>query len=79
MENLDLNLLTALDVLLDEASVTGAARRFGLSPSAMSRTLTRLRSTTGDPLYQRLSCLTDMSPFSEPDGLDGIGECDEVV
>lgn len=31
------------------------------------------------PLYQRLSCLTDMSPFSEPDGLDGIGECDEVV
>lgn len=53
MENLDLNLLTALDVLLDEASVTGAARRLGLSPSAMSRTLTRLRSTTGDPLLVR--------------------------
>ncbi|MEJ5141886.1 LysR substrate-binding domain-containing protein [Gluconobacter albidus] len=53
MENLDLNLLTALDVLLDEASVTGAARRLRLSPSAMSRTLTRLRSTTGDPLLVR--------------------------
>ncbi|MBS1060618.1 LysR family transcriptional regulator [Gluconobacter sp. Dm-44] len=53
MENADLNLLTALDVLLDEASVTGAARRLGLSPSAMSRTLTRLRSTTGDPLLVR--------------------------
>lgn len=53
MENLDLNLLAALDVLLDEASVTGAARRLGLSPSAMSRTLTRLRSTTGDPLLVR--------------------------
>ncbi len=53
MENLDLNLLTALDVLLDEASVTGAARRLGLSPSAMSRTLKRLRSTTGDPLLVR--------------------------
>ncbi|MBN3868382.1 LysR substrate-binding domain-containing protein [Gluconobacter kondonii] len=53
MENVDLNLLTALDVLLDEASVTGAARRLGLSPSAMSRTLTRLRSTTGDPLLVR--------------------------
>lgn len=53
MENLDLNLLTALDVLLDEGSVTGAARRLGLSPSAMSRTLTRLRSTTGDPLLVR--------------------------
>ncbi|MFT9440584.1 MAG: LysR substrate-binding domain-containing protein [Acetobacter papayae] len=53
MENLDLNLLTALDVLLDEASVTGAARRLGLSTSAMSRTLTRLRSVTNDPLLVR--------------------------
>ncbi|GAA4500747.1 LysR substrate-binding domain-containing protein [Gluconacetobacter tumulicola] len=53
MQNIDLNLLTALDVLLDEASVTGAARRLGLSSSAMSRTLTRLRLTTGDPLLVR--------------------------
>jgi DNA-binding transcriptional LysR family regulator len=53
MENVDLNLLAALDVLLDEASVTGAARRLGLSTSAMSRTLTRLRSATGDPLLVR--------------------------
>ncbi|AQS86643.1 transcriptional regulator [Neoasaia chiangmaiensis NBRC 101099] len=53
MENVDLNLLIALDVLLDEVSVTGAARRLGLSPSAMSRTLTRLRTATGDPLLVR--------------------------
>ncbi|AOX21558.1 LysR family transcriptional regulator [Kozakia baliensis] len=53
MENVDLNLLIALDVLLDEASVTRAARRLGLSPSAMSRTLTRLRTATGDPLLVR--------------------------
>ncbi|QQX90306.1 LysR family transcriptional regulator [Gluconobacter sphaericus] len=53
MENVDLNLLTALDVLLEEASVTGAARRLGLSTSAMSRTLTRLRFVTGDPLLVR--------------------------
>ncbi|WP_249199500.1 LysR family transcriptional regulator [Gluconobacter sp. Dm-62] len=53
MKNLDLNLLRALDVLLDEASVVGAARQLGLSPSAMSRTLTRLRSATGDPLLVR--------------------------
>ncbi|MFT8990404.1 MAG: LysR family transcriptional regulator [Gluconobacter albidus] len=50
---MDLNLLRALDVLLKEASVTGAARQLGLSPSAMSRTLTRLRSATGDPLLVR--------------------------
>jgi DNA-binding transcriptional LysR family regulator len=53
MDNLDLNLLGALDALLTEGSVTGAARRLGLSSSAMSRTLTRLRSATGDPLLVR--------------------------
>ena len=53
MENVDLNLLVALDVLLAEGSVTKAARRLGLSASAMSRTLTRLRSAVGDPLLVR--------------------------
>jgi len=53
MHGVDLNLLTALDVLLTEGSVTGAARRLGLSTSAMSRTLTRLRTSTGDPLLVR--------------------------
>jgi DNA-binding transcriptional LysR family regulator len=49
----DLNLLHTLDVLLSEGSVAGAARRLGLSPSAMSRALTRLRTVTGDPLLVR--------------------------
>lgn len=53
MTNLDLNLLTALDALLTQESVTGAARKLGLSASAMSRTLTRLRTATGDPLLVR--------------------------
>jgi DNA-binding transcriptional LysR family regulator len=49
----DLNLLVTLDVLLAEGSVAGAARRLGLSPSAMSRALARLREATGDPLLVR--------------------------
>lgn len=49
----DLNLLLALDVLLAEGSVAGAARRLNLSPSAMSRTLARLREVTADPLLVR--------------------------
>jgi DNA-binding transcriptional LysR family regulator len=53
MEHVDLNLLTALDALLSEGSVSKAALRLGLSPSAMSRTLTRLRAATGDPLLVR--------------------------
>ena len=53
MQTPDLNLLATLDVLLKEGSVAGAARRLQLSPSAMSRTLTRLRETMGDPLLVR--------------------------
>jgi len=53
MSTPDLNLLLTLDVLLAEGSVAGAARRLRLSPSAMSRTLGRLRETTGDPLLVR--------------------------
>ena len=49
----DFNLLVTLDVLLNEGSVAGAARRLNLSPSAMSRALARLRETTGDPLLVR--------------------------
>jgi DNA-binding transcriptional LysR family regulator len=49
----DLNLLFTLDVLLAEGSVARAARRLRLSPSAMSRALTRLRAATGDPLLVR--------------------------
>lgn len=49
----DLNLLSTLDVLLAEGSVAGAARRLGLSMSAASRALARLRAVTGDPLLVR--------------------------
>jgi DNA-binding transcriptional LysR family regulator len=53
MPEVDLNLLTALDALLADGSVAGAAQRLGLSASAMSRTLARLRAATGDPLLVR--------------------------
>ncbi|MEP7066911.1 MAG: LysR family transcriptional regulator [Gemmatimonadota bacterium] len=49
----DLNLLVTLDVLLAEGSVARAAKRLRLSPSAMSRALSRLRAATGDPLLVR--------------------------
>lgn len=53
MSRPDLNLLVTLDVLLAEGSVARAAKRLRLSASAMSRTLSRLRETTGDPLLVR--------------------------
>jgi DNA-binding transcriptional LysR family regulator len=53
IESVDLNLLKALDVLLDERHVSRAAARFHLSQSAMSRTLSRLREAFGDELLVR--------------------------
>lgn len=49
----DLNLLPALDALLDERNVTRAAQRCCLSQSAMSATLARLRRHFDDPLLIR--------------------------
>ena len=49
----DLNLLVALNVLLEEGSVVGAARRMNLSAPAMSRTLTRIREALNDPILVR--------------------------
>jgi LysR family transcriptional regulator, nod-box dependent transcriptional activator len=49
-ERLDLNLLVALDALLDERSVSLAAERIFLSQSATSSALGRLRDYFGDEL-----------------------------
>lgn len=50
----DLNLLIALEALLEEGSVVGAARRMHLSAPAMSRTLARIRDTVGDPIFVKI-------------------------
>lgn len=49
-KGLDLNLLVALDVLLDERSVSRAAERLSLTQSAVSAALARLRDYFNDPL-----------------------------
>ncbi len=53
METADFGLLVGLDALLQEGSVTGAARRMGLSTPAMSHALARIRTRLGDPLLVR--------------------------
>jgi DNA-binding transcriptional LysR family regulator len=64
MADPDFNLLAALDVLLAEGSVAGAARVLGLSDSAMSRTLSRLRAATGDPLLVRAGRVLVATPHA---------------
>ena len=51
----DLNLLKALEALIDERNVTRAASRLGVTQPAMSSMLTRLRDTFEDPLFVRAS------------------------
>lgn len=53
VEGVDLNLLKALEVLLEERHVSRAAARAHLTQSAMSRALGRLRETFEDELLVR--------------------------
>ncbi len=50
LPGLDLNLLLAFDALMDTCNVTRAAERLGITQSAMSHKLRRLRDTFDDPL-----------------------------
>ena len=53
LSRIDLNLLVALHVLIEEKSVSRAAQRLHITQPAMSKTLNRLRDTFDDPLFAR--------------------------
>ncbi|WP_063781877.1 LysR family transcriptional regulator [Bradyrhizobium viridifuturi] len=54
LRSIDLNLLVILDALLTERNVSRAGERIGLSQSAMSAALARLREVFHDPLLVRV-------------------------
>lgn len=62
LHRVDLNLLVAFDVLADESSVTRAAERLGVTQSAMSHTLRRLRALYDDPLLVRAGARMELTP-----------------
>jgi DNA-binding transcriptional LysR family regulator len=53
VEQLDLRALQVLDALLTEKNATRAAQRLGVTPSAVSHALARLREVLDDPLFVR--------------------------
>ncbi len=53
MASIDLNLLRVFDVLHEERSVTRTASRLGVTQSAVSHALRRLREVMDDPLFVR--------------------------
>ncbi|MEG3762798.1 HTH-type transcriptional regulator YidZ [Escherichia coli] len=48
---LDLNLLLCLQLLMQERNVTKAAKRINVTPSAVSKSLAKLRAWFDDPLF----------------------------
>ncbi len=56
--------MSALDVLLEEESVGGAAFRLNLSEPAMSRTLGRIRRVTGDAVLVRSGRFMTPTPYA---------------
>ena len=62
----DLNLLVALDALLQLGSVTQAAAFIGVTAPAMSRALGRLRDAVGDPLLVRAGRSMVLTPHASP-------------
>lgn len=65
LKRVDLNLLVAFEVLMDERSVTRAAARLGRTQSAVSHALSRLREQVSDPLLVKQGGRMTASPFAE--------------
>lgn len=65
LAGVDLNLLPALDALLEHRNVSRAAETVGLSQSAMSRALQRLRRLFGDQLLVRTGAEYLLTPRAE--------------
>lgn len=61
-KKLDLNLLVALDALLEESSISRAAERVHLSQGAMSNALARLREHFGDDLLVAVGRRMEATP-----------------
>ncbi|WFO20646.1 LysR family transcriptional regulator [Pseudoalteromonas sp. H100] len=63
-EHLDLNLLVALDVLLEEKNITKSAKRLHLSQSATSSILGRARIFFEDDLLVQVGKTMQPTPFA---------------
>ncbi|HET9931272.1 MAG TPA: LysR family transcriptional regulator [Polyangiaceae bacterium] len=82
LSGIDLNLLVVLRALLTERHVTRAAARVGLSQSATSHALARLRELYGDPLLVRSGRALSLTPRAArllPAVERGLGELENTM
>lgn len=65
LDRFDLNLLVALDVLLEERNVTRASARLHIGQSATSAALARLRDYFGDSLLVQVGRRMELTPLAQ--------------
>lgn len=75
LRRLDLNLVVVLHALLEERNVSAAARRLGVTQSAASQSLAKLRKHFDDDLLQWAGRRHDLTPL----GASLAGPVDDVV
>jgi len=75
LHRIDLNLLVTFEALMEESTLTAAAERLAVTPSAVSHALGRLRTQLNDPLLVRVGGRMQPSPYA----LDLIEEVRPVL
>lgn len=81
LRNLDLNMLVSLDALLEERSVSRAAKRLDVAQPTMSTAMTRLRRHFGDELLQRSGNryeLTALAAVLRPQAADLVAAAERL-
>ena len=82
LDNFDLNLLVAFDVLMQEQNVTKAANRLNVTQSAMSASLKRLRESFHDDILAQHGRTMVPTPFAialQPDIAQQISELRALI
>jgi DNA-binding transcriptional LysR family regulator len=82
LRSIDLNLLVTFEAVMSERSVSAAAKRLGLTQSAVSHALRRLRTTFGDPLLVRGAEGMEPTPRALQIATvvsDALGQIEQVV
>ena len=64
LHRIDLNLLVTFEALMEESTLTAAADRLAITPSAVSHALGRLRTQLNDPLLVRVGGRMKPSPYA---------------
>jgi DNA-binding transcriptional LysR family regulator len=82
LQRIDLNLFRVFEAILQQRSVIGAAKTLGVTPSAVSHALSRLRRSLDDELFVHGEDGMEPTPRAlelAPSVRDGLGRIDDAI